>query len=65
MTKNLIKDKNICIKYIVNLTRNPEHTTEVNECFYILLAGLILNITSNEIKLTDSCVHMKVLKAIK
>jgi hypothetical protein len=65
MTKNLIKDKNICIKYIVNPTRNPEHTTEVNECFYILLAGLILNITSNEIKLTDSCVHMKVLKAIK
>ena len=59
MTKNLIKDKNICIKYIVNPTRNPEHTTEVNECFYILLAGLILSITSNEIKLTDSCDHIE------
>ena len=58
MTKNLIKDKNICIKYIVNPTRNPEHTTEVNECFYILLAGLILCITSNEIKLTDSFNHI-------
>ena len=55
----LIKDKKICIKYIVNPTRNPEHTKEVNECFYILLAGLILNIISNEIKLTDSCVHIE------
>jgi len=52
--KNLIKDKNICIKYIVNGARNPEHTTEVSKCFYILLAGLILSVMSNEIKLTDS-----------
>ena len=58
MTKNLIKDKNICIKYIVNRARNPEHTTEVSKCFYILLAGLILSIISNEIKLTDSFVHI-------
>ena len=58
MTKNLIKDKNICIKYIVNRARNPEHTTEVSKCFYILLAGLILSIISNEIKSTDSFVHI-------
>ena len=54
MTENLINDKIINIKYIVNPGRNPEFTTEVNECFYILLASLCLNITSEKIKLTDS-----------
>ena len=53
MTKDLINDKSISIKYITNPGRNPEHTTEVNECFYILLASLCLSITSEEIKLTD------------
>jgi len=53
MVEDLINDKNVIIKYIVNPGRNPEHTTEVNECFYILLASLCLNITSEKIKLTD------------
>ena len=53
-TEDLINNKNIIIKYIVNPSRNPEHTTEVNECFYILLASLCLSITSEEIKLTES-----------
>jgi len=37
----------IPIKYIVDEERNPEFTREVNECFYILLAGLCLSITKN------------------
>ena len=42
----------IPIKYIVDKERNPEFTKEVNECFYILLAGLCLSITDN-IKLDE------------
>ena len=51
--------KNIPIKYIVDPTSNPEHTIEVNECFYILLASLCLSITSDDIKLTDSMDHLE------
>ena len=40
------------IKYIIDKERNPEFTREVNECFYILLAGLCLSITEN-IKLME------------
>ena len=54
MTENIIKDKDNSIRYIVNPTRNPEHTREVNECYYIILASLCLSITSKDIKLTDS-----------
>ena len=54
MTENIINNKENSIRYIVNPTRNPEHTREVNECFYIILASLCLSITSKDIKLTDS-----------
>ena len=36
------------IKYITKEDRNPEHTTEVNECFYIILGALYLSITDFE-----------------
>ena len=52
--KETIDDENVSIKYIINKTRNPEYTREVNECFYILLASLCLCVTSDKIKLTDS-----------
>ena len=41
---NLIKAKKI--KYITDEVRNPEHTTDVNECFYIILGALYLSITN-------------------
>ena len=50
--ENLIKE--LSIKYIINPSKNPEHTREVNECFYLILASLCLYITSKEIILTDS-----------
>ena len=54
MIENLLDDNNIIINYIVDENRNPEHTREVNECFYKILASLCLNLTSNKIKLTKS-----------
>ena len=48
---DLINKENI--KYITNEKKNPKHTKEVNECFYILLASLCYCITSDEIKLID------------
>jgi len=42
------------IRYITNEKKNPEHTKEVNECFYILLASLCYSITSDKIELTSS-----------
>ena len=62
MVEDLIYDENIYIKYIVNPKRNPEHTREVNECFYILLASLCLNVTSEQIKLTKSMDESENLK---
>ena len=44
---DLIYDSDSPIKYIVQEKRNPEFKREVNECFYILLAGLCLSITEN------------------
>ena len=41
------KNSDIIINYIVDENRNPEHTREVNECFYIFLAGLCLSITKD------------------
>ena len=52
MVEELIDNKKINIKYITNKDKNPEHTREVNECFYIILAALCLAITTDEIKLT-------------
>jgi hypothetical protein len=43
---NLISSKKI--KYITDENRNPEHTTEVNECYYIIMGALYLAITDLE-----------------
>ena len=53
MIEDSINNKNYSIKYIVNQNTNPEHTIEVNECFFILLTGICLSIISEDIKLTD------------
>ena len=45
-----------CISYIVNETRNPEYTREVNECYYILLASFCLCLTDEEIDLCEDLV---------
>ena len=50
---NVIRDKECQIRYIVDKERNPEFTREVNECFYILLAGICLSIVSKDIKLVE------------
>ena len=52
--EEIIYNKEKEIKYIVNEKRNPEHTREVNECFYILLASICYIITSDEIKLSQT-----------
>ena len=49
--EELISKKNI--KYITKENRNPKHTKEVNECFYIFLAVICYSITSDEIKLKN------------
>ena len=43
---NLIKNNKL--KYITDSERNPEHTTEVNKCYYIILGALYLAITDQE-----------------
>ena len=43
---NLISDNKL--KYMTDENRNPEHTREVNECFYIILGVLYLAITDIE-----------------
>ena len=50
--ENLINE--LSIKYIINPSKNPEHTREVNECFYLMLESLCLYLTSKEIILTYS-----------
>ena len=50
--EEIIYNESNCLKYITNQKRNPKHTTEVNECFYIILASLCLCVTSENIKLT-------------
>ena len=53
--KNYIEeliDKRI-IKYISNEKKNPEHTKEINECSYKLLACICYSKTSDEIKLIN------------
>ena len=52
--KEIIDDNNRKISYIFNEKRNPEHTKEVNECFYILLASICYCITSEKIQLSQS-----------
>ena len=53
LIKNKINDEDRSIKYIINDTRNPDYTREVNECYYILLASLCLSITEDDIELSD------------
>lgn len=43
---NLFSDNKL--KYMTDENRNPEHTREVNECFYIILGVLYLAITDLE-----------------
>ena len=50
--KELINEDKII--YITNEKKNPKHTKEVNECYYILLASICYNITAIDIKLTNS-----------
>ena len=54
MIEEIINDEKINIKYIINERRNPEHTREVNECFYIILAAFCLSLSSEKIKLSES-----------
>jgi len=49
--EEIYQDNNIIINYITNEKRNPEITKEVNQCFYILLAGICLCITSDYVKI--------------
>ena len=56
--EELIKENKI--KYITNEKKNPEHTKEVNECYYILLASICYIITSDDIKLTKSSTDKKI-----
>ena len=41
------------IKYIINEKKNPKHTKEVNDCYYIILASICYCITSDDIKLVE------------
>jgi len=49
--EELISKNNI--KYLTNELKNPEHTKEVNECYYILLASICYSITSDKVNLSN------------
>ena len=49
----ILKENEIKINYIINEMKNPEHTKEVNECYYLLLASICYSITSDEIELKE------------
>ena len=53
------------IKYITEETRNPKHTTEVNECFYIMLASICLSIIQINIQLSNSNYFYSLKKSLK
>ena len=53
MIKYKINNEDKTISYIINETRNPEYTREVNECYYILLASICLCLTDDEVELTE------------
>ena len=40
---------NTSLRYITNEKRNPVHTTEINECFYLILASICQCITNEDI----------------
>ena len=50
--EDLISKNNI--KYLTNEKKNPEHTKEVNECYYILLASICYSITADKVNLIDN-----------
>mgnify|MGYP006872986723 CR=1 FL=1 len=45
--EKIINEKEI--KYVIQEGRNPEHTKEVNESFYLILSSICLGISSSEI----------------
>ena len=51
---NKIEENEKKIKYVTSTDRNPEHTKEVNECFYKLLASICYIIVPKDINLTFS-----------
>ena len=53
MISDSINDSTNPIKYIANKER-AEHMREVNECFYLFLAGLCLSVTSNNMDKIES-----------
>ena len=68
MIFSIINEPDIPIKYIANKTRG-EHVREINECFYLFLAGLCLSVTTNdiqdmEISLGDYCGILKEINKI-
>ena len=65
---NTIIDQENPIKYIVNKNR-AEHMKEINECFYLFLAGLCLSIANNnldkmEISIGDYYIFLKNINKI-
>ena len=42
------------VVFIIDEKRNQEHTKEVNECFYLLLASICYYITSNRIQIIEN-----------
>ena len=65
---DLIYDEKSPIKYIINIDRT-EVMKEVNECFYLFLAGLCLSVTNNnldemELQIGDYCGILKKIYTI-
>ena len=61
--KEMIKTKKI--RYITNDERNPIHTTEVNECFYIILACMCISTIKLNIPINNSQNFYSLKKALK
>ena len=51
--EKIINDEKNEIKYIFDENRNPAHTKEVNECYYILLASICYAVTSDKMILIE------------
>ena len=60
--EEIIKSKNI--RYITNEEKNPIETTEVNECYYILLGSICLSITSIQLDNENIHIYFQALKNI-
>jgi len=65
---NLIFNKENPIKYIIDIDRT-EYIKDINECFYLFLAGLCLSITNNnldemELQIGDYCGILKKIYSI-